>query len=270
MGLATVNNARVGQVVLRALNVRISLWEMTLLQNAARLLNHVPMKFGTVLRANYLNRRYGLSYTGFVTMFVYITVLMIAAAAIIGLAGLIVGYGLGGHENQVLAGVFVVMLAGSLFLVFVPLPVPGGSGKVVSIIRKLLAGRRTISLNIRLIMLCVAHLTVTFVLLACRIGIIYRGMGQDVHVLGYLILGVLGYCSSVVSFTPGALGVRELIMGCVAVVLGIPFEVGILAAMFERAIMLSWTFVVGGGCVVWLWHKYPADFKKSSDTFGNV
>jgi uncharacterized membrane protein YbhN (UPF0104 family) len=261
-GLGTVNNSRVGQILLKALNVRISLWEATVLQNAARLLNYVPMKFGTVLRANYLKHRYGLSYTGFLTMFMYIMVLMVAAAAIIGLAGLIVGYGLGGHENKILAGLFVVMLTGSLFLVFMPLPVPTGSGRLVSIIKNLLAGHRAISLNIKLIILCVVHLMVTFLLSACRIGIIYRSMGQDVHVLGYLILGTLGYCSLVVSLTPGALGVRELILGCVAVVLDIPFEVGILTAMVERAIMLSWTFVVGGGCSVWLWHKYPADFKR--------
>jgi len=80
---------------------------------------------------------------------------------------------------------------------------------------------------------------------------------------GYLILGALGYVVLFVGLTPGSLGVRELVLGLGAVVLGIPLEVGILAAMIDRAIEISYTFVVGGGCAIWLWRKSAIGLKAS-------
>lgn len=264
MGIMTINNARASQILLRLLNTKVPLWEMTVLQNAARLFNYLPMKLGTVLRANHLKRYYGLSYLSFATMFMYITVLMIATAAILGFIALATGYGFIGYENQVLGGIFAILLTGSSLALFLPLPVPTSSAKVATIIRNLLAGRKTVSLNIKVVALCMAHLTGTFILSSIRIAIIYHSIGQDINMQGYLILGSLGFCSSAISFTPGALGMRELVLGCVSVLLGIPLEIGILVAVFERAIMLSWTFVVGGLCASWLWHKCPTDFKKTN------
>ncbi|MBA7643169.1 hypothetical protein ES703_50888 [subsurface metagenome] len=87
-------------------------------------------------------------------------------------------------------------------------------------------------------------------------------MGQNIHPAGYLVLGALGFVTMFVSLTPGSLGIRELVLGSGAIVLGIPLEVGVLAAMIDRAIALSWCFVIGGACTAWLWHKSPGDFKK--------
>ena len=79
------------------------------------------------------------------------------------------------------------------------------------------------------------------------------------------MLGATGFAAAVMGLTPGALGVRELLLGGSSVMMGIPLEIGLTAAMFDRAIMLSWTFVVGGGCTVWFWHKSPSDFKKAQE-----
>jgi len=61
------------------------------------------------------------------------------------------------------------------------------------------------------------------------------------------------------------LGIRELVLTFGAVVLGVPGKVGLLAAMIDRAIIISYAFVVGGICTVWLWHRSPADFKKPQE-----
>ena len=86
---------------------------MVLLQNAANLLNYVPMKFGTIFRANYLKRHYGLSYTKFSVFFVYLTLLMIATASAVGLLVLIFVYDIMKYETQVLAITFALLLIGS-------------------------------------------------------------------------------------------------------------------------------------------------------------
>ena len=98
--------------------------------------------------------------------------------------------------------------------------------------------------------------------------IIYRSLGFEIDFPGCLVLGAIGYGAVILGLTPGALGVREVLLGSASVVLGTSLQVGILAALVDRAIMLSWTFSVGGICTIWLWHKYPSDFKeKPAESF---
>jgi len=260
--LLSLSSARVVQTLLSALKTRTGFWDMVLLHNATILLNYAPMKFGTFFRANYLKRHYGLSYAHFATFFLYIMFLMTATAAIIGLAVLVAIYGLSGYDNKVLAFVFAITFVVSLLFLFVPLPIPSGQGRLSAMLRNFLAGRRRVSKERKTILIAVAYLVVNFFLAALRLAIIYNSMDKDIHPGGYLILGALGFVVLFVALTPGSLGIRELVLGFGAVVLGIPLEVGILAAMIDRAIIISYAFVAGGVCTVWLRHKSPADFKK--------
>jgi uncharacterized membrane protein YbhN (UPF0104 family) len=260
--LLSLTSARVVQCLLNALETKTAFWDMVLLHNATLLLNYAPMKFGTIFRANYLKRHYGLSYAHFATFFLYIMFLMTATAAIIGLAVLLIVYGLGGYENKVLALVFAITIIVSLLFLFVPLPIPAGQGRLSTTLRNFLTGRRRVSKERKTILIAVAYLVVNFFLAAARLWIIYNSMGKSIHVGGYLILGGLGFVVLFIALTPGSLGIRELVLGFGAVVLGVPLEVGILAAMIDRAIIISYAFVAGGVCTVWLRHKSPADFKE--------
>ncbi|MBA7618951.1 hypothetical protein ES703_26283 [subsurface metagenome] len=262
--LLSLSSARVVQYLLNALKTRTGFWDLVRLQNAATLLNYAPMKFGTLFRANYLKRHYGLSYAHFATFFLYITFLTTAMAAIIGLGVLLIVYGLDGYENKILAVIFAITIIGSLLFLFIPLPIPAGQGRLSSTLRNFLSGRSQVSKERKTILVAAAYLVVNFFLAAVRLWIIYNSMGKNIHVGGYLILGALGFVVLFIGLTPGALGVRELVLGFGAVVLGIPLEVGILAAMIDRAIIISYTFVTGGVCTVWLWRKSAADFKKGN------
>jgi uncharacterized membrane protein YbhN (UPF0104 family) len=261
--LVMLNITLAVQYLLKGLGVRTRFWDMLWLHNAALLLNYVPMKFGTLFRANYLKRHYGLRYTHFATFFLYITFLMTATAAIIGLSVLVLFYGLGEYENKILAVVFLASIVGSLLFIFVPLPVPCGQGWFSTMLRNFLTGRSRISKAKKALAISLLYLVANFFLTAVRLGIIYHCISQKVHPGGYVILGALGFVALFIALTPGSLGVKELVLSFGAVVLGVPFEVGLLAAMIDRAITFSYAFVLGGGCTVWLWHKSPVDFKKT-------
>jgi len=263
--LASLTAARAIQFLLNALKIETAFWDMVRLHNAAMLLNYVPMKFGTLFRANYLKRHYGLAYSHFASFFLYITFLMAAASTALGLATLVTAYGLGDYESKILAGVFAGTITGSAIFLLVPLPEPKGKGKLRTALRDFLTGRRQISRDKKTIFLSAGFLVVSFLITACRLAIIYRSMGKHIHPAGYLILGALGFVILFVSLTPGSLGIRELVLGSGAVVLGIPLEVGILAAMIDRAISISYIFVVGGGCALSVWHKSPADFRQQQE-----
>ncbi|OPL12672.1 MAG: hypothetical protein AVO38_14800 [delta proteobacterium ML8_D] len=263
--LVTIDTARVVQCLIEALKIRTRFWDMVRLHNAAVLLNYVPMKFGTVFRANYLKRRYGLAYVHFVTFFVFVTFLMSAIAAIIGLAVLLAVFGISGYENKILAISYAIIIIGSLLFLFLPLPVPKGQGRLSTILRNFLSSRSQISKQRKIIFTASGLLSVNFLLTTARLSIIYHSMDKDIHLGGYLILGTLGFVVLFVALTPGSLGIRELVLGFGAVVVGAPLEVGILAAMIDRAVVFSYAFIVGGACAGWLWHKYPADFKERKD-----
>ena len=260
--LISVASVPVVQALVGALNTRTNFWDMLILNNAALLLNYAPMKFGTLFRANYLKHHYGLGYAHFATFFLYITFLMTAIATVVGLALLIGIYGLAEYKSKVLAAVFCVTIIGSLISLFMPLPVPKGQGKISTMLRTFLSGRSQISSHKKAILISILFLIITFVLTALRISVICRGIGKDMHPAGYLILGALGFVVLFIALTPGSLGLRELVLSCGAVVLGMPFEVGILIAIIDRAITICYAFTAGGACTLWLWRRSPNDFSK--------
>ncbi|KPJ66840.1 MAG: hypothetical protein AMJ43_06700 [Coxiella sp. DG_40] len=262
-------NARVVQQLVSAMNTETGYWDMVRLQNAAVLLNYVPMKFGTIFRANYLKRHYGLAYSRFATSFLYITFLLTATAATVGLIILLTVYGLGGYSSKILATVFVTAIIGSLLFLFTPVPIPAGRGQLSSALRNFLTGRNQISKSWKTICICVVLSTVNFILTGVRLSIVYHSMGKGIHPAGYLVLGALGFVTLFIALTPGSLGIRELVLGAGATALGVPLQVGIFAAMIDRAIAISYAFVVGGSCAIWLWRASPADFKeKQNDSSG--
>jgi len=263
--MGTINNSRVTQILIGRFNSAPHLPEMVALQNATRLLNYVPMKFGTVFRAAYLKRRYGMAYTHYVAVVTYLVLLTALTAGLIGLGALLAGYGLGRYEDKLLAALFACLFGGAALFMVAPLPRVEGEGFLGRLFKRFFSARGIIQQNPKITVLCFGHLLLTFLLTSIRLWIIYRSLGHDVCASGYLVLGAVGYGSAIMGLTPGALGVRELLLGASSVILGVPLEVGIAAAMFDRAIMLSWTFVVGGGCTVWFWHKSPSDFKKAQE-----
>lgn len=263
--LSFLVSALVDKYLLNALNTEAGFWNIFWLNNSASLLNYVPMKFGTLFRANYLKRHYGLAYTRFATFFFYVIFLMTALAAAVGLAVLMAIYGLARYENRILTGVFISTIAVSLLFLFVPLPIPRAAGPFSSMLRNFLSGRTQIAKETKTNIVAAVLVSVNFLVTALRIGIIYHSIGKSIHPAGYLILGSLGFVVLFIGLTPGALGIRELVLGFGAVVLEVPLEVGLLAAMIDRAISISYAFVVGGCCTVWLWRKSPSDFKEQQN-----
>jgi len=260
--LVTLISAFVVQLLLKGLKIKTHFWDMVLLNHAAILLNYAPMKFGTLFRANYLKRHYGLSYLAFSAFFLYVTFLMVATAAIIGLAVLLTVYGIDGYENKILATVFLITVIVSFLFLVIPLPIPEGKGRISSILCNFLNSRKQLSQKRKPLFLAAFLLAINFLLAASRIGIIYHSMGQNIHPCGFLVLGSLNFVTLFISLTPGSLGITEMVLGFGALVLGIPWDIGIFAAVIDRAITMSYSFIIGGGCALWLWHKSPADFRK--------
>jgi uncharacterized membrane protein YbhN (UPF0104 family) len=245
------------QRMLAAMATPTSIGEMFLLHNAAHLLNLLPLKAGTLLRANYLRSHHDLSYPRFGVFALYLTLLTAFVTSLLGLGCLLVVYGLEQPVNRVFAGILAAASVATLAVLLLPLPVPHWEGRWGNVLRQLLDARRELMHRPAALLPPVACLLTTYLLGVVRLGLIYAGLGLDAHPGGLLLLGALGQISTLANLTPGGLGVRELLLGGGAAVLGVPVEAGLLAALIERAVGLAWAVVVGLPSAVWVWRRRP-------------
>ncbi|HMB54059.1 MAG TPA: lysylphosphatidylglycerol synthase domain-containing protein [Thermoanaerobaculia bacterium] len=243
------------QRMLNAVGAGVRFGEMFLLHNAAYLLNLLPAKAGTVLRATYLKRRHDFSFARFGVFAVGLTLLTVLVSSAIGLASLLTVYGLDSLAGRVFAALLAASVTASALLLLVPLPTPRWSGRLGGALREFVASRGELVRRPRALLGPGAWLLCGYLLTTARLGVIYQGVGLSPHLGGLLLLGALGQVSTVVNLTPGGLGVRELLLGGGAAVLGVPVEVGLLVALIERSVGLVWSVVVGIPSAVWVWRR---------------
>jgi uncharacterized membrane protein YbhN (UPF0104 family) len=256
-------NASVVQNMLRVLGVRTRFLEMAWLEHTAQLLNYAPMKFGTLFRAHYLKRHFGFEYASYAACFTYMTLLMVGSACGMGFVSLGLGSGFDVYKSKILGIILGVFTASSIAMLVLPIKEPGGNSKFSRWLRAFLSGRIRLWRSRNDLFLSAILLILNFIIGALRIGIIYKSLNVDLSFTGYLVLGSLGYVSLIAGITPGSLGIREVILSFGAIVLGISFEVGVLAAMIDRVIVMVYIFTTGSICSIFMWLKSPADFNEA-------
>lgn len=250
------------KILFRALGVKTHLWDMFVLLNVTYLLSYVPMKFGTFFKASYLKTHYNLSYAHFGVSVMYLTLIMTLITPLVGAALLLTVYDIKTWEAQLLLLVFVISMLASFLLLFAPIPMPKGENRISKILRNFLQGRKSVMKDKKTLFESALLMNTSFILSSARIGIVYNCLGQHLSPAGFLILGTVGYVLIFINITPGSIGIREVALGAVASVLGVPLSIGMSAALIDRAIALSYSFIVGGICTIMLWRKAPDDFKK--------
>lgn len=253
------------QTLLRGMGTRTQFGDMFALDNAALLLNHLPLKFGSLFRARYLKHRYGFEYGRFAILVFYLNIITAMSSVGLSLAALILFYGVDTVEQKTLALVFAALFGGCFAAAVMPLPRPRSEHRIGRFLAKMLDARSSLARRPRVLVEAMALLTLRFVLTALRLALVYHATGVDLHPAGYLILGSIGFASLFVSITPGGLGVREIVLGFGVTALGVPFEQGMLTAMIDRAILLGWSFTVGLACTVLLAVKDPAALRRGAD-----
>ena len=247
------------QRILHSLEVRIGFGEMFMLHNSTLLLNYVPMQFGTLFRAAYLKKRFGFSYTNFVAFFLYLTVMMLFCSVFAGEVILVSVYGLEQLSHKIIAIIFTLIILFCLIALFCPLPVPKHETRLTYWLNRFLMGRNQICRDRSTVMVCAVMLLISYVCVALRLWLLYHSLGQSVNPAGFFLLGSLGYIAIFVSLTPGGLGVRELILAGGAMILDIPFEIGAVAVLIDRAVLLSYAVVMGGISTTVLWPRAHLD-----------
>ncbi len=234
--------------MLRRLGAKEKYRDGFVLTGATLLLNYLPLSAGSVARGVTLRRRYALAYASYVSALMIATVMNGHMAADVGLALTLRSHSDSPHA-WALWGPFGLVALGSAALLLAPLAwAPKGTGFVARQVRRLAQGLGILRSGIGLPVLALTSAS-KLVLSSTRLWLCLLALGQDPSLSGVVLLGSAAVIMSLVSVVPNNIGLRELALGALAGAIGFPPALGAVAAALERAVIFSYTVVVGLPCV---------------------
>jgi len=196
-----------------------------------------PASGGLVARAVYLRQRYGMSYPRFLTLLssgYLINFLVISAV------GFFIVIGKYRHDMHVLplAFFFLAVCTVILFLLYRPVPLPDGEGRIRQFLRDVISGwplmKGKIDLIGKLIVLSLANI----LLGSSSLWLAFNALGYPVPGMDALLINLLQSFSLLISITPGNLGVQEGVVSLSTGLLGHGLGAGLLAALLIRAVTI--------------------------------
>lgn len=224
----------------------ISYWEGFLLAASSSLANQLPISGGIVSKGFYLKRKHNISYTKFISATMALSFCFLAVNGLIGLSILI--YWVISKNvafSPLLIGGFTFMAA--FFLVFLlPFEKVKFPKKMRNWIFQAIGGWTLISKNPYLVLRLIGLQTGLTLLLAIRYWLAFQMLSQNVTICDTLLFSTASVLTQLVSFAPGGLGVREAIVGAVALALGFDMGVSVVAVGLDRLISTSVVLLVGG------------------------
>lgn len=233
-------------LALGKLGARVSIPEsvsLATLSIAANLL--LPLRGGAGFRAIYLKRIHGLSYSKFAASLLVFYVLSVVVSSVICLGGacwMILVEGRRGLGPIVL--ISSGFLASSGLILFLPIfPRPGQVqskflSRVSSLLTGISEGWRALRNDYGLVALLLVTATFQISSLLLSVWGAARGIGLQLTMVEILVIGTLGILSTVLSLTPGALGIYEATVGLSTSILGIGATLGVVVALVSRTVLV--------------------------------
>jgi uncharacterized membrane protein YbhN (UPF0104 family) len=225
-------------LMFRKLGARISYWEsfsLTTLSIAANLF--LPLRGGAGLRAVYLKRVYGLRYTKFAASLLVFYVLSAVIASLGALAAVSWMMTVQGRPGlSPILVVSLVVLAGSASTVYVPRLRRAGHwlrDGLAAITEGWYELRESGTLLARL--LAVAGLQMAGLLVSLWGAA--AAIGVRLTLVEILVVGTLGVLSTLISLTPGSLGIYEATVGLAGAAVGMGGTEGVIAALVSRTVL---------------------------------
>lgn len=230
----------------RAQGARLGVFENWMVFTSGLLGNLIPGQVGTIYKFRYMKAVHGLAYARSGSSYMVNLVLTFASTSIVGLTGVIVVAARGGELATTMLVVFVVVAAGTVAAVTIPLPrarwlrgAPARAWQGFSAGWAELWARPATGLAALVIDIVRSLLT------AWRFQLAFSLLGIEQSFWYFAVIAAVAAVAGVVSITPGGLGVREALITAAAVGMGTPIADGLLAATVDRSVMLASAVVLG-------------------------
>lgn len=240
-------NATEYWVLYRGGGVRVGWVDSTAAFNAGQLGNYLPLQAGSVYRLHFMKAVHGVRYPRSITVYAQNLVITIAAGGVVALVGVTLTPILTAQPfSWVMFGVSGAMLAVAVIFAVVPLPhAPWLPGRLEHWWRDFHTGWDLARREPRPAFAVMVIEVLREGVMALRLMLAFSLLGIHVPFSVCLVLAPVASISTMLSFTPGAIGVREAAIAAAALAMGVTFSTGVLAASVDRGASLIVTTTLG-------------------------
>lgn len=233
-------------IKLLATPFKIDLKEHFALSVAAGFINLItPFRGGAGLRAVYMKKKHGLSYSHFLASLFGNYIVIFLISPLITLSSLYYIYLKHGIFNIYLTLFFLGLFLGTLFIVLFHQNKFKSENFITSKINKVIEGWKIIKEN-KIIVLQICLLTLLTIIISGYLNkIVFLALGVEMNLITALYFSGVGLISMFLNFTPGSLGITEAIYLISATIIGVSPEISVLAALIIRVVRISFLITLG-------------------------
>jgi len=204
-----------------------------------------PTHGGMVIRALYLKKKHGFSYTNFLSSLTGIYVINFLIGALLGLISLIFIYINYNIFNRVILLVFLGFLIPTLFITIFSPKFKETKYNLINKIIRVANGWHLIKNNKKVILIAIITTIGTLLTSIISTMIAYHIFGIELSFIKALFLASIGFLSIIISITPGNLGIAEAIAVFSALIIGITPAQSLSVAILGRIVQMMVMFTSG-------------------------
>lgn len=227
--------------------IKLSKKEVFGLSSITRFGNYISTAYGgTTLRAVYLKKTYGVSYTKFSSSFILSNVLQLVYTGF--LAIFIYFVESGSVDNSRVVYVFLFSLIFLLIVLVFPVRFPKRllervmskySNKIFKLAYTALTEYGKVRRYPHMLSKIFFWLIIAVLSSATVLWLIYKSLGADVSLLPVMFISILGAWAIIFSLTPANIGISESLFVIGANLMGISIPITLIAAIVLRALIFS-------------------------------
>jgi len=213
--------------------------------------NHLtPLSGGMVIRAAYLKYKHHFPYSKFTTLLgaTYLTGFWVA-----GLLGVLITIPLTQEQPEMwyATTVFGLIVFGTSLLFVLPTFQLPWQNRFVGFFNRVLTGWNFIRHDKVLLLKLLIITLISALINGASYWLAYQALGVTIPFHKALLVSLVTVFSSMLSLTPGNLGVRETLVGLVSAAAGVGGGEGLLAALLVRIASLASAFTLGPLLSMW-------------------
>lgn len=206
-----------------------------------------PSYVGATIRAAYVKRKYGVSYSQFSSSFVISNLLQFMISGILTIATFFM---LNNHSANnrplITVAIVVVVFIGLLYLpisfvssIFKKLQSRKGKlSNFANHVLELLKNYALVRRHPGLLPKTILWMVVSTLSIGVVFYLLYACLGAHISIIGALFVAALSGWSIIFAITPGSVGVREGLMAVAANIVGVPLSETLVVAVLLRLLML--------------------------------
>jgi uncharacterized membrane protein YbhN (UPF0104 family) len=207
--------------------------------------NYLPLQGGLASRGIYLKKIHNLTYSNFLATLsgsIVLNILGIGGLGIFALGWAYVEYN---YFNYTICFMYILLILFSIFCMCLKIKEKKIDFILLKPFYRVLDGWKTIrsKSNVFLTIIVLEHLFI--LLMALRLLYSFSIFHHEIAFPFCLMIATFSMLSNFISFVPGALGIREAVVGAISGWLEVGMVAGVVAASMDRIMSIIWVFFWG-------------------------